>query len=85
MKIFGNQIKLNAGAIGFCLLGIVFVVAVFILTEDWLRRLHAIIVGTINIGAALYLRHIAQRKNEIIKPEQGVAPLRRTKCAEGER
>ena len=72
MKTVGNQFKLNAGAIGVCLLGIAFVVAVFILTDDWLRKLHAIVVGAINIGVALYLRRIARRKNEKEYPNKAL-------------
>lgn len=51
----GNQRRRRLPALAVALFGIVFVGIVFHLTDDWLRRTHAIVVGTINVAAAVYL------------------------------
>jgi hypothetical protein len=42
-------------ALGFGLFGVTLATSVFTLTEDRFRRMHALIIGAINIGVALYL------------------------------
>jgi len=43
-------------AFGFGLVGVVFAVGVFCLTEDWPRRAHALLIGALNVGVAIYLK-----------------------------
>ena len=48
--------KTTLAAFGFGLFGIAFAVGVFCLTEEWPRRIQAILIGILNVGAAIYLR-----------------------------
>lgn len=41
---------------GFGLFGVAFVVSVFCLTEEWPRRIQALLIGILNVGAAIYLK-----------------------------
>ena len=48
--------KTAMAAFGFGFFGVVFVVGVFCLTEDWPRRAHALLIGVLNVGVAIYLK-----------------------------
>ena len=48
--------KMAMAALGFGLFGVAFGVGVFCLTEDWPRRIQALLIGILNVGAAIYLK-----------------------------
>ena len=48
--------KTALAAFGFGLFGVAFAVGVFCLTEDWPRRAHALLIGALNVGVAIYLK-----------------------------
>jgi len=48
--------KMAMAVFGFGLFGVAFVVGVFCLTEDWPRRAHALLIGALNVGVAIYLK-----------------------------
>jgi hypothetical protein len=56
--------KMSIAAIGFGVFGAAFVLCVFCLSDDWFRRVHALTIGAINIGAAIYLRGRRQPKGQ---------------------
>ena len=41
---------------GFGLFGVAFGVGVFCLTEEWPRRIQALLIGILNVGVAIYLK-----------------------------
>lgn len=48
--------KMAMAVFGFGIFGVAFVVGVFCLTEDWPRRAHALLIGALNVGVAIYLK-----------------------------
>jgi uncharacterized membrane protein len=50
-----GKTKRKTASVIFVLVGIGIVFAVFMTTDEWPRRLHAVLVGAINIAAAVYL------------------------------
>ena len=48
--------KTAMAAFGFGLVGVAFAVGVFCLTDDWSRRAHALLIGALNVGVAIYLK-----------------------------
>ena len=48
--------KITMAVWGFGLFGVAFVVSVFCLTEEWPRRIQALLIGILNVGAAIYLK-----------------------------
>ena len=48
--------KMAMAAWGFGLFGVAFAVGVFCLTEDWPRRIQALLIGILNVGTAIYLK-----------------------------
>ena len=65
-----NDKKRVVAGIILALFGIVFAIIVFCLTDNWRRRVHAITVGAINIGVAIYLNQSPDRKNKKGNPNQ---------------
>ena len=41
---------------GFGLFGVAFAVGAFCLTEEWPRRIQALLIGILNVGVAIYLK-----------------------------
>ena len=56
MTLKAKSRKTTMAAWGFGLFGVAFVVGVFCLTEDWPRRAHALLIGALNVGVAIYLK-----------------------------
>jgi hypothetical protein len=48
--------KTVLAAFGFGLFGVAFAVGAFCLTVDWPRRAHALLIGALNVGVAIYLK-----------------------------
>ena len=48
--------KATMAAFGFGFFGVAFAVGVFCLAEDWPRRAHALLIGALNVGVAIYLK-----------------------------
>ena len=56
MTLKAKSRKTTMAAWGFGLFGVAFVVGVFCLTEDWPTRAHALLIGALNVGVAIYLK-----------------------------